>query len=133
MEKSQIEIKRIYDPPSERDGKRILVDRLWPRGVKKEQAHLDVWLKDIAPNPDLRLWFGHDRERYGEFRIRYLDELATNPIKREMVKQLLDDAKIQPVTLLFAAKDVEFNHAVVLREMLIDLAKTQEESNDCRA
>jgi len=124
MENRKIQLKRIYDPPSESDGKRILVDQLWPRGVKKEQAHLDLWLKEVAPSPELRRWFGHDRERYGEFCIRYLDELANDPIKRQIVKRLLDDSKVQQITLLFAAKDVEYNHAVVLREMLLDLENT---------
>ena len=110
-----VKIKRIYDPPSPRDGKRVLVDRLWPRGIKKEEAHVDEWLKEIAPSNELRKWFSHDASKWEEFRKRYLRELRTRP---EIVRKLKQEAKKNTITLLFAAKDVEHDNAVVLREVL---------------
>ncbi len=110
-----IKIKRAYDPPAVDDGKRILVDRLWPRGIKKEDLHVDEWLKDIAPSNGLRTWFGHDPSRWKEFRDRYIRELRT---KQELVKQLRREAKEGTVTLVFAAKDCEHANAVVLKEVL---------------
>jgi uncharacterized protein YeaO (DUF488 family) len=108
-------IKRIYDEPSNGDGFRVLVDRLWPRGVSKERAVLDLWLKEIAPSPDLRTWFNHDPARFSEFTARYQTELDTNPAVEEL-KQLA--AKHQTVTLLYAAHDPEINHAKVLQQYL---------------
>jgi uncharacterized protein YeaO (DUF488 family) len=106
-----LQIKRIYDEPAADDGYRILVDRLWPRGVSKEQAHLDEWLKDIAPSPELRTWFGHDPARFDEFKVRYEEELDVNPA----VKVLAETVKTSPkVTLLYAAHDPLVNHAHVL-------------------
>jgi uncharacterized protein YeaO (DUF488 family) len=110
-----IKIKRVYDPPAPDDGKRILVDRLWPRGVKKELAHVDEWVKDIAPSTGLRTWFGHDPSRWEEFRNRYIRELRTKP---ELVRQLRQEAKEGTVTLVFAAKDYDHANAVVLKEVL---------------
>ncbi len=113
-----IHIKRIYDAPNGNDGFRILIDRLWPRGVSKEKAALDLWLQDIAPSPQLRTWFGHKPERFEEFKIRYEQELATNPA----VAGLQDSIKKhQNVTLLYAAHDPLVNHAVVLRDYLASL------------
>jgi uncharacterized protein YeaO (DUF488 family) len=110
-----INLKRIYDPPSHADGKRILVDRLWPRGIKKEDAKLDEWLKDIAPSSELRKWFGHEPNKWSEFKTRYQKELAG---KADIVKPLRDAAKKGVVTLLFSAKDIERNNAVVLKEVI---------------
>jgi uncharacterized protein YeaO (DUF488 family) len=110
-----VKIKRVYDPPAQDDGKRVLVDRLWPRGIKKEPAHVDEWVKDIAPSNELRTWFGHDPSKWREFRDRYLRELR---IKQELVEQLRHDAEKGTVTLLFAAKDCEHVNAVVLKEVL---------------
>lgn len=108
-------IKRIYDEPAEGDGYRVLVDRLWPRGVSKEKAKLDTWLKEIGPSDELRKWFGHDPERFSEFTDRYKDELAHNPALEELEKL----AQGHPVvTLLYSAHDAEHNQAVVLQKYL---------------
>ncbi|WP_104140565.1 DUF488 domain-containing protein [Arthrobacter sp. ZGTC131] len=108
-------IKRIYDDPADDDGCRVLVDRLWPRGVTKERAGLELWLKEIAPSPPLRQEFAHMQERFADFRAQYEDELEGNPA----VEQLLDlAARHKTVTLLYAAKDPEVNHARVLLEFL---------------
>lgn len=109
-----VKLKRIYDPPSADDGRRILVDRLWPRGVSKDDARTDEWLKEIAPSAELRKWFGHDPDRWEEFRKRYRDELKGH---EELLERLRSEAKKGTVTLLFAAKDAEQNNAVVLKEM----------------
>lgn len=108
---SMVTIKRVYDPAEPSDGYRILVDRLWPRGISKEQAALDMWLKDIAPSPELRTWFDHDPERFAEFTAKYEQELAHNPAVNELHQMLQDN---QTVTLLYAAHDPEVNHAKVL-------------------
>jgi uncharacterized protein YeaO (DUF488 family) len=110
-----IRIKRIYDPPSPGDGKRILVDRLWPRGVAKEDARLDEWLKEIAPSDELRHWFGHEPEKWDEFRSRYRQELQG---QEEILNRLRAEAQQGTITILFAAKDEEHNNAVVLKELL---------------
>jgi uncharacterized protein YeaO (DUF488 family) len=110
-----IRIKRIYDPPDRKDGARVLVDRLWPRGVRKEAAALTLWLKDIAPSDELRRWFGHDPARFAEFSRRYRAELAANS---DAVDRLRDLLKAGPVTLLYAARDTEHNEARVLAEYL---------------
>ncbi len=113
-------IKRIHNPPSKSDGHRVLVDRLWPRGVSRAAAHLDEWLKDAAPSTELRRWFHEDRERWPAFRARYLAELED---RTEMLHPLLVRAKKGRVTLLYAARDTERNHALVLLEFLKSLAK----------
>lgn len=111
-----ISIKRIYEPPARGDGARVLVDRLWPRGVSKEKAKLDLWLKDIAPSAELRKWFAHDPEKWAEFRKRYKAELKENP---EAVAALKAFAKKNKhVTLLYGARDETHNEAVVLLELL---------------
>jgi uncharacterized protein YeaO (DUF488 family) len=110
-----IRLKRVYDPPSSADGLRVLVDRLWPRGMKKEEAALDRWDRDIAPSNELRKELGHDHARWDEFRARYFAELDANP---EPVEQLAREARKGTVTLLFAARDTEKNNAVALREYL---------------
>ena len=112
---SDIRLKRIYDPPERKDGARVLVDRLWPRGVRKERAELTLWLKDIAPSDELRRWFGHDPARFAEFSRRYRAELTANS---EAVDRLRDLMKAGPVTLLYAARDTEHNEARVLAEYL---------------
>jgi uncharacterized protein YeaO (DUF488 family) len=113
-----IQIKRIYDPEAPTDGKRILVDRLWPRGVSKERADLYGWFKDISPTPDLRTWFNHEPEHFEEFRQRYLQELEVDPDKQPEITQVLELSKQNIVTLLYGAKSPTINHAIVLQEFL---------------
>ena len=110
-----IRIKRTYDPAARDDGSRYLVERLWPRGMKKESLTLDAWLKDVAPSPGLRTWFGHRPERWGEFQRRYLQELRANP---GAWKPILEASRNGVVTLLYSAHDVEHNGAVVLGRFL---------------
>src|SRR5512143_996523 len=110
-----IQIKRVYDAPSRGDGKRILVDRLWPRGVKKDEARIDAWMKDVAPSGDLRTWFNHDPEKWGEFKRRFFAELKN---KKDLVGQLAGMARKGRVTLLFGSKEERFNNAVALKEYL---------------
>ena len=110
-----INVKRVYEPSDADDGKRFLVDRVWPRGLKKEDLQLNDWLKDVAPSAELRRWFGHDPDKWPEFRRRYLEELRAHP---EVVQPLLDAARQCPVSLLFAARDTEHNNAVVLKAYL---------------
>lgn len=114
-----VKVKRIYVEPSSHDGQRILVDRLWPRGLKKDAAHLSDWLKDLAPSDELRRWFSHDPQRWPEFNRRYLQELE-DPAKAPLLKDLLDRARQGTVTLVFAAKDEEKNNAVVMKTFLDD-------------
>lgn len=111
----KINIKRVYEPPAKDDGKRILVDRLWPRGLTKEKAAIDLWLKDIAPTTELRKWFGHEPDKWQEFQKRYRKELKEN---KEAVLILKKEAKSKTLTLLYAAKDELHNDAVVLKEFL---------------
>lgn len=110
-----IALKRAYDPPEAADGVRILVDRLWPRGLAKNKAALDHWLKDVAPSTALRRWFGHDPARWAEFRRRYRAELAARP---EAMAELRRLAAGRRATLVYAARDTAHNEAVVLRELL---------------
>ena len=114
---SLIRIKRTYEPSARGDGQRILVERLWPRGMKKEALDMDAWLKDVAPSTTLRQWFGHRVERWEEFRRRYREELRAN---REALSPILAASKRGPVTLLYSAHDLEHNGAVVLREYLTE-------------
>ncbi len=109
-----VRVKRVYDPAARDDGVRVLVDRLWPRGVSKAAARVDAWLKDLAPSTELRTWFGHDPARWPEFQRRYRRELAATDARDE----LLALADHHPLTLLFAAKDPAHNNAVVLRDFL---------------
>ncbi len=108
-------LKRAYALSTPDDGFRILVDRLWPRGVAKASAHIDLWLKEIAPTTSLRKWFGHDPAKWAEFQTRYRNELDHNP---ELVKQIVEQAKKGTVTLVYSAKDEEHNDAVVLKAYL---------------
>ena len=110
-----VKIKRVYDHPEKGDGNRVLVDRLWPRGVKKEDAGLDLWLKDIAPSNGLRRWFSHDPSKWQEFKERYRKELDSS---QKIIEDLRKESRRGTVTLLFAAKDTERNNAVVLKEMI---------------
>ena len=110
-----VKIKRIYDPASPEDGKRIYVDRLWPRGMRKEEVKIDEWLKEISPSDTLRKWFGHDPSKYEEFKKRYVKELEKHS---ESLERIRKEAKKATVTLLFSAKDVEHNNATVLKERL---------------
>ena len=110
-------IKRIYDPWSRDDGKRILVDRLWARGIKKDEAKIDEWLKDIAPSDALRKWYSHDPDKWTEFREKYRKELRN---KKDIVDRLRNDAKKGRITLVFSAKDRDRNNAVALKEMIED-------------
>ena len=111
----QIRIKRAYEAPAAEDGERVLVDRIWPRGLRKEDAHIDLWLKEVAPSTTLRQWFGHDPARWEEFRHRYRVELARN---HEPVEQLRARARSGTLTLVYSARDEQHNQAVVLRELL---------------
>lgn len=109
-------IKRIYETPSDDDGARILIDRLWPRGISKDKARLTLWLKEIAPSDELRHWFNHEAAKWDEFRRRYREELDANP---RAVKDFFEAAKeADKITLLYGARDEEHNQAVVLREYL---------------
>ncbi|MCA9423099.1 MAG: DUF488 domain-containing protein [Burkholderiales bacterium] len=112
-----IHVKRAYDPPTPEDGCRVLVDRLWPRGLSKERAAVDEWLREVAPSTALRRWFAHDPARWGEFKQRYWEEL-TGAAACEAVKRLRILAVTGEVTLLYAAKDEVHNNAVALREYL---------------
>ena len=121
-----IKLKRIYEEKEEADGVRILVDRLWPRGISKDRAKLDYWLKDVAPSNELRKSFHHQMERFPEFKERYLEELKTVEQNSEL-QNLKEMVKSNPnVTLLYAAKDKEHNQAVVLKEVLEKTSKTDE-------
>ena len=113
-----IKLKRAYEPPAAGDGTRILVDRLWPRGVKKATAAIDVWAKDIAPSTKLRQWFGHEIERWEEFRRRYTAELEQ---KSDLMNALRVLARSGPITLVFGAHDQTHNDAVVLRKVLLNM------------
>ncbi len=111
-----LKVKRTYDPPQKNDGFRVLVDRLWPRGISKERAHLDLWLKEIAPSDALRKWFGHDPERWAKFAARYRKELSA---KKELTQQLKKlEVEHGTVTLLYAAHDEAHNEAIALLQLL---------------
>lgn len=110
-----VKIKRVYEEPEPDDGLRLLVDKLWPRGLSKEKAAIDRWIKEIAPSDELRRWFGHDPERWQGFRESYLRELEEH---RPLLKEIAGEARKRKVTLLYAAHDQERNNAVVLKELL---------------
>ncbi|HYW35014.1 MAG TPA: DUF488 domain-containing protein [Balneolaceae bacterium] len=115
MDDLAVRVKRIYEEASSSDGYRVLVDRIWPRGVSKEEAKLDEWLKEIAPSTKLRKWFNHDPEKFEEFKRRYKKELRD---QKKLLDQLAEKAADQPVTLLFGARDEKHNQAIVLKEVL---------------
>lgn len=110
-------IKRIYEDVSVNDGYRILVDRIWPRGISKERAKLDEWLKTIAPSTELRKWFGHKEERFKEFAKRYKKELYEQDVDLKRLRKIAEDRQ---VTLVYSAKDTHINQAVILRDILIE-------------
>lgn len=111
-----IKLKRAYEKPSAKDGARILVDRLWPRGLTKDKAAIDHWFKDVAPSAKLRKWFAHDPDRWNEFRRRYSDELYQHSLQLTEIRKL---ARRSPITLVFGARDELHNDAVVLRDLLL--------------
>lgn len=116
----QIVLQRIYEKSVYTGAIRILIDRLWPRGIKKEDAQLDFWFKEVAPSPDLRKWFAHDPEKFPEFRERYIQELRNDEVKSNKVEEICSLLKDNDIILLFGAKDEVHNHAVVLKgEILI--------------
>ncbi|MDQ2716484.1 MAG: DUF488 domain-containing protein [Chloroflexota bacterium] len=115
--KVSVSMKRAYDEPEAGDGTRVLVDRLWPRGLSKERARIDLWLKEIAPSNDLRTWFAHDPAKFAEFRQRYEAELRSEE-GQQALQQLRDLAKQGPLTLVFAARDAEHSNAAVLLDMV---------------
>ena len=115
MSLSELQIKRVYAEPSPEDGTRILVDRLWPRGLTKQKAKVDLWLKDVAPTTELRKWFAHDPGKWPEFKHRYIEELKTTNDPLALLRQKVKQGK---VTLLYGARDQQHNEAVVLLELL---------------
>jgi uncharacterized protein YeaO (DUF488 family) len=117
-----IRLKRIYEPVSREDGTRILIDRLWPRGITKEEAELDQWNREVTPSGGLRAWFGHDPARWMEFSRRYRDELAQHA---DELNELRRQARQGPITLLYAAKDQAHTHAIVLRDVLLGRAERE--------
>ncbi|MBP7868831.1 MAG: DUF488 domain-containing protein [Firmicutes bacterium] len=110
-----IKLKRIYEPADPQDGCRVLVERLWPRGISKERAALDLWLREVAPSPELRVWFSHDPAKWDDFRKRYRDELQTN---EEPVARLTELVRRGDVTFVYAARDTQHNAATVLKEFI---------------
>lgn len=110
-----IDVKRAYDPPAKSDGSRILVDRIWPRGITRGELQVEAWLKDLAPSTGLRKWFGHDPKKWDEFRQRYAKELVSHS---DAIEELIARAEASHVTLVFAAKDSEHNNAVALKQEL---------------
>ena len=118
-----LKIKRVYDPPSRDDGKRILIDRLWPRGLSKEEAHIDEWVKDVAPSTGLRKWFSHDPGKWGEFRKRFFVELGK---AQQSVDSIIAAERKGTVTLLFGSKEERYNNAVALKEYLDSRMKAGE-------
>ncbi|MCS8605138.1 DUF488 domain-containing protein [Lactiplantibacillus pentosus] len=119
----QLKLERIYTKPVDTDGYRLLVDRLWPRGISKVNAQLDDWVKEIGPSTELRKWFNHDPEKYPEFVKKYQAELDDNPITPDFIRQVAEQLAKQPVILLFGAKDETHNQAVVLQEYLLASGK----------
>lgn len=115
MSRARLQLKRAYEKPAKEDGSRILVERLWPRGLTKAKAAIDLWMKDIAPSPQLRKWFGHDPARWDEFQARYWKELKEQP---EAVEQLRNMAARQRVTLIYAARDEQHNAALALKTFI---------------
>jgi uncharacterized protein YeaO (DUF488 family) len=116
-QQTTVALKRVYDEPTESAGRRVLVERLWPRGISKERAHIDLWLKEVAPSHELRTWFGHDPEKWEEFRRRYEAELASGEA-HQALSTLRDLARQGPLILVFAARDDQHTNAVVLRDLL---------------
>jgi uncharacterized protein YeaO (DUF488 family) len=126
-----VTIKRAYDTPSRTDGCRILVDRLWPRGVRKDQLGIEKWMRDLGPSSELRRSFGHDPARWREFRKRYLAELK-RPEAASLIAELVELARDGPLTLIYSAKDTEHNQAVVLKEFLNSKVNRQQRTHHAR-
>jgi uncharacterized protein YeaO (DUF488 family) len=120
---SAIAIKRAYEPPASDDGYRVLVDRIWPRGVTRDALHIDEWARELAPSTALRTWFGHDPARWQEFRRRYLEELRSD-VATDLLARLSTRARASPVTLVYSARDTAHNQARVLAEVLAGMATT---------
>lgn len=118
---SNVFMKRVYDPFDESDGFRILIDRIWPRGISKETAKLTAWQKDIAPSPELRKWFCHKPELFEEFRTKYIEELRRDEQKQKIIAEIINLTSEGNVTLLYGANDAVYNHAIVLQEELNNL------------
>jgi len=110
-----IQVKRAYDKPQKSDGFRVLIDRIWPRGIRKEELKLDEWLKTLAPSTELRQWFGHDPQKWDEFRTRYFQELDAHP---DEIQKLRAKAREGPLTIVFGSKEERFNNATALKEHL---------------
>jgi len=121
-----IQIKRIYEPVEESDGIRLLIDRLWPRGVSKEKAHIDGWVKELAPSSQLRVWFGHKPENFEHFAALYRAELDANPQAQTKARQIILQSNENTVTLLYGAKDPKINHAIILKAYLEETGKTMQ-------
>jgi uncharacterized protein YeaO (DUF488 family) len=117
MSRQRVRVRRAYDDPQRGDGARVLVDRLWPRGLSRERADLDEWCKDVAPSPELRKWYAHDPERFAEFRRRYRAELRA-PVRAEALQHLRALARRRNLTLLTATKSADISEAAVLAELL---------------
>ncbi len=117
---ANVKLKRAYEPAAASDGTRVLINRLWPRGVSKDAAAVDLWLKELAPSTELRKWFGHDPARWAEFQQRYTAEVLAHP---QTFEQLRDLARQGPVTLVYSAHDEQHNDAVVLRGLLLGASK----------
>jgi uncharacterized protein YeaO (DUF488 family) len=115
--KSEVRVRRIYDEPTRGDGTRVLVDRVWPRGLSKEEARIDKWCKEVAPSTELRRWYGHDPERFAEFSRRYRAELD-DPERAAALAHLRRLAKAQTITVLTATKDIAISHAAVIADLL---------------
>lgn len=121
----KIKIKRVYVEAKEEDGERVLVDRLWPRGLSKGKSKIDKWFKEIAPSTELRKWYGHDPEKWPEFKMRYFDELNK---KRALLEQFCEEFSRQSVTLLFSSKELNLNNAIALKEYLDSIINTGKNS-----
>jgi uncharacterized protein YeaO (DUF488 family) len=121
-----IKIKRAYEPASRSDGQRFLVDRVWPRGVSRDELNIEDWLKDVAPSTELRKWFGHDPQRWNDFQRRYRQELASN---QAALEPLLDAARRGDVTLVYGARDEQHNQAMVLKQFLEEQLATAQHTS----
>ena len=112
-----VRVRRAYDPPLPEDGRRVLVDRLWPRGIKKEKLFLNAWLKELAPSDELRRWFSHDPTRWQEFQQRYRQELR-GPRQQQLIDELADQASRRNVTLIYSSREERYNNAIALRDII---------------
>jgi uncharacterized protein YeaO (DUF488 family) len=110
-----IQVKRVYEEPSDQDGLRVLVDRLWPRGLSKEKGKIDRWIKELAPSTELRKWYGHDPDKWQDFKLKYFEELGAN---QELVKQVRNEFGDKNITFLFSSKELKLNNALALKEYI---------------